>query len=93
MRPASEQTMRVKALHKQLEDNVARSPVNSVRNGTLINVIHSSKWDEKAVKAQLAAFSHIEEQARYYRVKYYFNVSQVLTRISALRSAHKSSMQ
>ena len=31
------------------------------------------------VKNQLAAFSKVEEQARYYRVKYYFDVSLVLT--------------
>ena len=31
------------------------------------------------MKNQLAAFSKIEEQTRYYRVKYYFDVSQVLT--------------
>ncbi|MDU4842579.1 MAG: Spy/CpxP family protein refolding chaperone [Leclercia adecarboxylata] len=76
---SSEQTTKIKALHQQLEDNVAKIPTDNVKNGTLINVIQSGKWDEKAVKAQLAAFSRIEEQARYYRVKYYFDVSQVLT--------------
>lgn len=76
---SSEQTAKIKALHQQLEDNVAKIPTDHVKNGVLINVIQSGKWDEKAVKEQLAAFSHIEEQARYYRVKYYFDVSQVLT--------------
>lgn len=76
---SSEQTAKIKALHQQLEDNVYKIPTDNVKNGTLINVIHSGKWDEKAVKEQLAAFSRIEEQARYYRVKYYFDVSQVLT--------------
>ena len=31
------------------------------------------------VKDQLAAFSKVEQQVRYYRVKYYFDVNQVLT--------------
>ena len=75
----ADQTAKIKALHQQLEDNVSKIPTNDVKNGTLIEVIQSGKWDEKAVKDQLAAFSHIEEQARYYRVKYYFDVSQVLT--------------
>ena len=76
---SSEQTTKIKALHQQLEDNVAKISTDNVKNGTLINVIQSGKWDEKAVKDQLAAFSRIEEQARYYRVKYYFYVSLVLT--------------
>jgi protein CpxP len=31
------------------------------------------------VKSQLEAFSKIEQQTRYYRVKYYFDLNQVLT--------------
>jgi len=42
-------------------------------------LIKSGKWDDAAVKQQLAAFSNIEQQARYYRVKYYFDLSKVLT--------------
>lgn len=45
----------------------------------LFDVIDSGKWNEKAVKDQLAAFSKVEQQVRYYRVKYYFGVNQVLT--------------
>lgn len=42
-------------------------------------MIDSGKWNEKAVNDQLAAFSKVEQQMRYYRVKYYFGVNQVLT--------------
>ncbi|MDP1200365.1 hypothetical protein Q6246_29485, partial [Klebsiella pneumoniae] len=35
--------------------------------------------DEKAVNDQLAAFSKIDQQLSYYRVKYYFEVNKVLT--------------
>ena len=31
------------------------------------------------VKQQLAAFGQLDQQVRYYRVKYYFDVSRVLT--------------
>ena len=75
----NDQITKIKALHKQLEADVFNIPTDSVKNGSLINVIQSGKWDEKAVREQLAAFSHIEEQARYYRIKYYFDVSQILT--------------
>lgn len=74
-----DQVTRINALHKQLEENVYKIPVDHVKEGTLIKVIQSGEWDEKAVREQLAAFSRIEEQARYYRVKYYFDVSKLLT--------------
>ncbi|MBZ7127470.1 Spy/CpxP family protein refolding chaperone, partial [Klebsiella grimontii] len=50
-----------------------------IKDGVLFDVIDSGKWNEKAVKDQLAAFSKVEQQVRYYRVKYYFDVNQVLT--------------
>ncbi len=53
--------------------------MKGIKDGALIEVIKSGKWDDAAVKQQLAAFSNIEQQARYYRVKYYFDLSKVLT--------------
>lgn len=60
----NDQIAKIKALHKQLEADVFKIPTDSVKNGALINVIQSGKWDEKAVREQLAAFSHIEEARR-----------------------------
>ncbi|STT56842.1 lipoprotein [Klebsiella pneumoniae] len=57
----------------------SRFPNRKIKDGALINVIDSGKWDEKAVNDQLAAFSKIDQQVRYYRVKYYFEVNKVLT--------------
>jgi len=53
--------------------------MTGVKDGALIEMFQTGKWDESTVKNQLAAFSKIEEQTRYYRVKYNFDVSQVLT--------------
>ncbi len=44
-----------------------------------MDVIQSGKWDDAKVKQQLAAFCAIDQQTRYYRVKYYFGINQVLT--------------
>ena len=74
-----DQVTKIKSLHQQLEKNVQQISQKDIKDGVLFDVIDSGKWNEKAVKDQLAAFSRIEEQARYYRVKYYFDVSQVLT--------------
>ncbi|QLR44799.1 Spy/CpxP family protein refolding chaperone [Enterobacter sp. RHBSTW-00994] len=74
-----EQVKKIDDLHQQLEQNVSKIPMTGVKDGALINMFQAGKWDENTVKSQLAAFSKIEEQTRYYRVKYYFDVSQVLT--------------
>ncbi|MBF6066596.1 hypothetical protein IE984_06110 [Klebsiella pneumoniae] len=74
----NDQVAKIKSLHQQLE-NVQQISQQEIKDGALINVIHSGKWDEKAVNDQLAAFSKIDQQVRYYRVKYYFEVNKVLT--------------
>ncbi|MEP9216178.1 Spy/CpxP family protein refolding chaperone [Enterobacter kobei] len=76
---SNEQINEIKELHQQLEQNVSKIPMTGVKDGALIDMFQAGKWDESTVKSQLSAFSKIEQQARYYRVKYYFDVSQVLT--------------
>ncbi len=76
---STDQVAQIKKLHQQLETNVSQISVKDVKDGALIDVIKSGKWDEAAVKKQLSAFSNIEQQARYYRVKYYFDLNKVLT--------------
>ncbi|MCW9313179.1 Spy/CpxP family protein refolding chaperone [Klebsiella quasipneumoniae] len=75
----SDQVSKINSLHQQMEKNVEQVSQQDIKDGALINVIDSGKWNEKAVKDQLAAFSKIDQQVRYYRVKYYFDVNQVLT--------------
>lgn len=75
----SDQVSKINSLHQQMEKNVEQISQQDIKDGALINVIDSGKWNEKAVKDQLEAFSKIDQQVRYYRVKYYFDVNQVLT--------------
>ncbi len=75
----NDQVAQIKKLHQQLETNVSQISVKDVKDGALIDVIKSGKWDDAAVRKQLSAFSNIEQQARYFRVKYYFDLSKVLT--------------
>ena len=76
---SNDQIKKIDALHQTLEQNVSKIPMTGVKDGALIDMFQAGKWDESTVKSQLSAFSKIEEQTRYYRVKYYFDVSQVLT--------------
>lgn len=75
----NDQVAKIKSLHDAMEKNVEQVSMKDVKDGALIDVIQSGKWNEKAVKNQLAAFSKVEQQVRYYRVKYYFDLNQVLT--------------
>lgn len=76
---SKDQVAKIKSLHQELEKNVQQVSQKDIKDGVLFDVIDSGKWNEKAVKDQLAAFSKVEQQVRYYRVKYYFGVNQVLT--------------
>lgn len=75
----NDQIAKIKSLHQTMEKNVEQVSMKDVKDGALIDVIQSGKWNEKAVKKQLEAFSKVEQQTRYYRVKYYFDLNQVLT--------------
>ncbi|MFP5596516.1 Spy/CpxP family protein refolding chaperone [Kluyvera sp. 142486] len=73
------QVSKMKTLHQQLEKNVQAISMKDVKDGMIIDMIQSGKWDEAGVNKQLAAFSKVDQQVRYYKVKYYFDLSQVLT--------------
>ncbi len=73
------QVSKIKTLHQQLEKNVQAISMKDVKDGMIIDMIQSGKWNEAGVKQRLAAFSKVDQQVRYYKVKYYFDLSQVLT--------------
>ena len=73
------QVSKIKTLHQQLEKNVEGISMKEVKDGMIIDMIQSGKWDEAGVQKQLSAFSKVDQQVRYYKVKYYFDLSQVLT--------------
>ncbi|HCD3438641.1 TPA: hypothetical protein ND691_005165, partial [Klebsiella pneumoniae] len=50
----NDQVAKIKSLHQQLESNVQQISQQEIKDGALINVIDSGKWDEKAVNDQLA---------------------------------------
>ena len=76
---SNDQVTKIKSLHDDMVKSVEKVSMKDVKDGALFDVIQSGKWNEKAVKNQLEAFSKVEQQTRYYRVKYYFDVNQVLT--------------
>lgn len=76
---SQEQVSKIKALHQQLVTKVKTLSTDGIKEGLLIDIIQSGKWNDSAVKSQLAAFSKVDQQVRYDKVRYYFDLSQVLT--------------
>ena len=76
---SNDQVTKITALHEQLADNVNKVKVDGFKDGAITDMFRTGKWDDATVKQQLAAFSQLDQQVRYYRVKYYFEVNQVLT--------------
>lgn len=73
------QITKIKTLHQQLISNIEHVSAKEVQDGALLSMIQSGKWDDDAVKKQLSALSEVDQQIRYYKVKYYFDFSQTLT--------------
>ncbi len=73
------QVSKINSLHDQMVKNVKGISLKDVKDGMIIDMIQSGKWDESGVKKQLSAFSNVDQQVRYYKVMYYFDLSQVLT--------------
>ena len=73
------QVEKIKTLRAETDKKMESIDTKDIQNGLLINIIDSGKWDEAAVKKQIAAFGKAQEQARYYRMQYFFNLSKVLT--------------
>jgi|GEM_PF-108312 Spy/CpxP family protein refolding chaperone len=70
---------KIEDLHKTLEQNLSQIPMTGVKDGALIEIFQAGKWNESVVKSQFAACSKMEQQERYYRVNYSFDISKVLT--------------
>ncbi|WP_251850338.1 hypothetical protein [Klebsiella aerogenes] len=76
---SNDQVSKIQALRQELETNLKNIKIGGYQDGALVGVIQSGKWDDAKVKQQLAAFAQLDQQTRYYRVKYYFGINQVLT--------------
>ncbi|MEQ4924394.1 Spy/CpxP family protein refolding chaperone [Proteus hauseri] len=74
-----EQVTKINSLHSQMTENLGKISFQEVKKGALVDAVRADKWDEKAINEQLTAVSKVETQVRYYRVKYYFDLNQVLT--------------
>jgi len=76
---SQDQVTKIQQLHQQLKTNIQQIKITGAKDGAIIDMIRSGKWSDDTVKTQLTAFGNAEQQARYYKVKYYFDLNQILT--------------
>ncbi|KLW85421.1 hypothetical protein SP99_04583 [Enterobacter sp. BIDMC92] len=76
---SDDQIDKIQSLHDKYQSDIDKIPLADFKEGALVEVIQSGKWDDAAVKKQLSSISKIQEEVRYYRMKYYFEVSKVLS--------------
>ncbi|EPS0559296.1 Spy/CpxP family protein refolding chaperone [Enterobacter roggenkampii] len=74
-----EQVVKIESLHDKYQNDIDKIPLADFKEGALVEVIQSGKWDDAAVKKQLSSISKIQEEVRYYRMQYYFEVSKILS--------------
>lgn len=53
---------------------------SNIKQDAIVDMFRSGEWNDRAAKKQLEAISGIQTQVRFQRVKYLFNVSQVLNK-------------
>lgn len=74
-----EQLLAVKALREQAQKELSVIDTTGVKHDAIVDMFRSGEWSDRKAKKQLEAISGIQTQVRFQRVKYLFNVSQVLT--------------
>ncbi|WP_455425494.1 Spy/CpxP family protein refolding chaperone [Dryocola sp. LX212] len=73
-----QQLENVNLLYQKFDADIRDIQLDSCRIGIVTDMFSSGMWKGKELKKELAAFSHLDEQMSYLRIKYYFNVSKVL---------------
>lgn len=76
---SDEQVNQINVLHGQMEKDIKGISTGDIKKGALVDSIRAEAWNEKGVNEQLKAISDVESKARYYRVKYYFDMNKTLT--------------
>ena len=75
----------IQILRQQLIHTTAQLKAGDDKGNTMMAMFNSGKWDETLARQQSERVTQRDEQVRYYRLKYYFDVSQVLTPVQRQR--------
>ncbi|PBI80445.1 hypothetical protein A9993_12210 [Rahnella victoriana] len=74
-----EQIEKVKALRQDSQKALSEIDIDAVKKDAIIDMFRSGEWSDRVAKKQLDAIGDIQNQVRFERVKFLFNINQVLT--------------
>lgn len=74
-----EQVQKVKSLRKSTEQEISKINTDALKQDAIIDMFSSGMWSDAEAKKQLEAIGDIQNQVRFQRAKYLFQVSQVLS--------------
>lgn len=75
-----EQIQQVKSLRKNTEEEIGKINTDALKQDAIIDMFSSGIWNDAEAKNQLDAIGDIQNQVRFQRAKYLFQVSQILSR-------------
>ncbi len=75
----SDQVNKIATLRQGTQARLDKIDVSNVKQDVIVDMFKSHHWDAKGVKTQLKSISTIQDEARYLRIQYLFDVSQLLT--------------
>jgi Spy/CpxP family protein refolding chaperone len=75
-----EQVQQVKSLRKNTEQEIGKINTDALKQDAIIDMFSSGMWNDAEAKKQLDALGDIQNQVRFQRAKYLFQVSQILSR-------------
>ncbi|HEY2454429.1 MAG TPA: hypothetical protein VGI71_17800 [Scandinavium sp.] len=73
------QASEIEHLYQQMEMDARNIKIDDIKDGVIVNIVRSGKWDEEKIEQQLKAFDILDHQMRYYRIKYYYDINNILT--------------
>jgi Spy/CpxP family protein refolding chaperone len=73
------QISKIESLKERAEKNIYNIDVDSISAEFITKSFETGKWDEIGIKRELNNVGKVQAEARYYRLQYLFEASEVLT--------------
>lgn len=75
----SSQIEKLEKIKSETEKSLESIDVSGVSDDEITKSFEAGKWNEAGIKEELDSIGRVQAQARYFRLRYLFRASQVLT--------------
>lgn len=74
-----DQVSKIKTIRAESDQQIAGIDKSKLSNQALQDAIKHGKWDDMAIRGELAEVGKVQQEVRYYRTKKIYEISKVLT--------------